>query len=140
MLNYVHEAWHVIAATVDGVEADIVNNRTTTLSRYTPYVIYMGYFGEVITYTGLAAILAYSSKTWYFSGFPFGILHYIAYYRAPRSADFLVHAAKLFTPAGVREGLIRWYIITSIIILIGWIITIKRFRRGNVILSHAKSH
>lgn len=120
----------MIAASIEGVDARILSPTETRIDAYTPFIVYMGYYGEFLTFAMLSFILL-AFKKWYLQGFPFGAMHATAYLRAPHSYDFTVHASKVLSPRGVEIALNRWYVLVTIVIIIGWLLTIRAIRREN---------
>lgn len=125
-----HELWHVIFSTFNWTKATITDWNHTTISPPTPSVIVGGYWGEFVGYIIICWIFA-GIRLWPIIGLPFGAMH-ATMIKAGYSHDYTVLLPRYIGWDATYLTIFKWYVITIIILGIGWIILAAHIRSQHV--------
>ena len=114
-LDTIHELMHYGWCSVEGIEVINLAWSKITYARQSAYVLYGGYYTELILYSLIVMCCSYKRRL--AGAFFLGILS-VVYLKAFGSYDFNKYALALYGDrAIVTGGLIRWGIVSSIVML-----------------------
>ncbi len=113
-LDIIHELMHYGFCNISGIEVLELHWSSIIYARSSLSVLYGGYYGELILYSTLTLCCLY--KRMALGGFFLGIL-LVVYFVSFGSMDFNELALQIYgDPAKVTAGLIRWGVISTIVV------------------------
>lgn len=129
LIAFPHEAFHVMAAASEGIDASQVSRSSSSISRLTTKNVAAGYYGEVWLFTILAVVFALAGGPRHpilTGAFPLGYT-FTTWIQAMLSSDFdLIITMSGNAPGYSGELYLRWTVFCLIMITLSGIVVVKR--------------
>lgn len=129
LIAFPHEAFHVMAAASEGIDAHQTGRSSSSISRYTTRNVAAGYYGEVWLFSILAVVFAMVGGPRHpvmTGAFPLGYT-FTTWIQAMLSSDFETIVGMSGNAPGYADALYtRWTLFCLIMLTLSGIVVVKR--------------